>query len=265
MTEELQKQDTIVPDCLFESDNDLEVPTLRLDVQPSVCEIPFLCFGEQKRTLNMNGRGTLHFYTDDYRFSAVFDHPERILAHNPRSIVEPNFSLYSETPVAFGLQAIYKKRWIARSMQEKGIGVFVDLNVNSKFYKLNLLGIPAGYHAFCTRGYSERLQYLQYEYDMACAIAGSHPLFVIYGGGEACKAFARKNGCIYITPVIAMKNSLKSFEKITQSIAFVEPETDVKKLLTQKRNETFANQILNFSEYTMLGEHTTKQSPTDDK
>lgn len=248
-------QQAIVPDCLFESDNDLEVPILRLDMQPTVCDIPFLCFGEQKRTVNMGGNGTLHFYTDDYRFSAVYDHPERIIAHSPRNIVEPNFSLYADTPIAFGLQSIYKKRWVARMMQERGIMVFVDLNVNAKFYKLNLLGIPAGYRAFCTRGYSDRLQYLQYEYDMACAIAGGHPLFVIYGGGEPCKAFARHNGCVYITPIITMKNSLKRLEKITQSIAFVEPEIDVKKLITEKREETFANQILDYSEYKALKDH----------
>lgn len=42
------------------------------------------------------------------------------------------------------MQAIYKKRFLARAMQEKGIGVFVDLNVAPKFYKLNLMGVPKG-------------------------------------------------------------------------------------------------------------------------
>lgn len=125
-----------VPDCIFPTDNDAEVPMLRLDMQPEFCDIPFVCFGEQKRTFQMNGCGTLHFYTDDYRFSVLYEHPEKILQHNPRNIVEPNFSLFNEMPVAFGLQAIYKKRFIARAMQEKGIRVFVDLNVAAKFYKL---------------------------------------------------------------------------------------------------------------------------------
>lgn len=44
------------------------------------------------------------------------------------------------------MQAIYKKRFLARAMQEKGIGVFVDLNVAPKFYKLNLMGVPKGSH-----------------------------------------------------------------------------------------------------------------------
>lgn len=95
----------------------------------------------------MNGGGTLHFYTDDYRFNAIYEHPERILQHNPAQIVEPNFSLFNETPIAFGMQAIYKKRMIARQMQEQGIRVFVDLNVANKFCAFNLLGVPKGWSA----------------------------------------------------------------------------------------------------------------------
>nr|WP_289835319.1 hypothetical protein [uncultured Phocaeicola sp.] len=57
----------------------MEIPTLRLDVQPQLVEIPFLCFGEQKRTKDMGGHGTVHFYTDDYRWQSIYEHPEKIL------------------------------------------------------------------------------------------------------------------------------------------------------------------------------------------
>lgn len=141
-----------IPDCLFPTNNPLEIPCLLSDVQPQYIEIPFYCFGEQARTTNMNGMGTLHFYTDDYRFRSIYEKPEKILKYNPGSIIEPNFSLSNDTPIAFGMQAIYKKRFLARAMQEKGIGVFVDLNVAPKFYKLNLMGVPKGYSSFATRG-----------------------------------------------------------------------------------------------------------------
>lgn len=246
---------TYIPDCLFPSDNDLEVPTLRLDRQPKFVEIPFVCFGEQKRTFNMMGNGTLHFYTDDYRFSAVYEHPEKVLQHNPRNIVEPNFSVFSETPVAFGLQAIYKKRFIARSMQEKGIGVFVDLNVNSKFYKLNMLGVPIGYKSYCTRGYSDRLDYLEFEYELARQWAADNAdemLFVIYGGGAKCKEFAKRNRCVYVSPMVVIKNKQKSAKKaldtINGTIAFVEDEFDVKHLLESTTRQIVENQITDYSQ-----------------
>jgi len=244
----MNRIDKYVPDCIFPSDNEAEIPSLRLDIQPRACEIPFVCFGEQKRTFQMNGTGTLHFYTDDYRFNAVYEHPERILQHNPANIVEPNFSLFNEMAVAFGMQAIYKKRFCARAMQERGIGVFVDLNVAGKFYQLNMLGVPMGYHSFCTRGYSDRLHYLEFEYEIAKQWAQDNPLmFVIYGGGLEVKRFARQHKCIYITPVVTCKkSSRRSLESIKSNIAFLGEEFDLTKNLPTEATNIFNKQIEDF-------------------
>lgn len=237
-----------VEDCLFPTNNDLEIPVLRLDMQPSCASIPFVCFGEQKRTYNMNGTGTLHFYTDDYRFSAVYEHPERILQHNPMNIVEPNFSLFHETPIAFGMQAIYKKRFIGRAMQERGIRVFADLCSDPKFYKLNMIGIPRGYSSFCTRGYSDRINQLAFEHEMAKFISNGNPLlFVVYGGGQLVKEYCNENGLIYVTPVVTIKNKAKHFDKLMKEcISFFGQELDIQKQLPTQ-DELFSKQVEDFS------------------
>ena len=216
----MMRNDLYIPDCLFPSDNDLEIPSLRLDVQPQSCEIPFLCYGEQRRTKDMHGKGTLHFYCDDYRFTGIWDRPEKVFAHNPANIVEPNFSLFNETPIEFGFQLIYKKRFIARAMQERGIGVFVDLNVANKFYALNVLGVPLGYTSFCTRGYSDRINSLEFEYKIAERIAnGNSFAFVVYGGGDIVRKWCQQHQCVYVTPIIAIKNKIKALEKMKESVA----------------------------------------------
>lgn len=222
-----------IGDMLFPTDNDLEIPTLDIDMQAQQCTIPFLCFGEQKRTYNLNHSGALHFYTDDYRFNAIYEHPEKILQHNPSEIVEPNGSLFNEMPISFGLQAIYKKRWIARVMQSKGIRVFVDLNVAQKYYQLNMIGVPRGWYAFATRGYSDRLNNLEFEYSIAKDWAeGKKPLFVIYGGGDMCRRFAQRNECIYINPVVTTKKKIEAMKKIHESIAFLGEEFSLQKQLS---------------------------------
>lgn len=237
----------LTPNILLPSDNEFEIPQLRMDMQPEFVDIPFVCFGEQKRTFQMNGQGTLHFYTDDYRFNAIFEHPERVLQHSPRNIVEPNFSMFNDMPVAFALQAVYKKRFIARAMQERGINVFVDLNVASKFYNINMLGIPHGYSSFCTRGYSDRLQFLEYEWLLARSYAGSNPLlFVIYGGGLECKRFAREKGCIYITPTVKIKKGLDAIKKIDTSIAFFGQEIKIGNALEHKEKDVLQSQVADF-------------------
>lgn len=240
MTNEIQ----YIPDSLFPTDNDFEVPSLRLDMAANTCEIPFVCFGEQKRTFKMNGTGTLHFYTDDYRFNSVYDHPEKILQHNPNNIVEPNFSLFNETPIAFGLQAIYKKRTIARQMQEKGIRVFVDLNVSNKFYAYNLLGVPRGYNAFCTRGYEDRINALEFEFAMAKKVADGNELtFVVYGGGERVKEWCKGKGVVYVTPVIIIKNKLKALQRMAKNTALFKSSYDMGNVI-QTIDYLFREQVI---------------------
>ena len=214
-----------VEDSLFPTDNMLEIPQLRLDMQPKSCAIPFVLFGEARRSFQMRGQGTLCFYTDDYRFNTVYEHPEKILYMQPKNIVEPNFSLYDETPIAFGMQQIYKKRWIGRAMQERGVRVFVDLCCSPKFYKLNLMGVPAGYHSFCTRGYSHQVEHLAFELEMAKMIAGDNELlFVCYGGGDPCKQFCRENGLVYVTPVVEVRNKDQRHQKMKEAVAFFDQE-----------------------------------------
>lgn len=220
-----------IPDCIFPSDNNMEVPTLRLDRQPEVVETPFVSFGEQRRTYDMDHHGVLHFYTDDYRFNSIFQHPEGITNHNPGSIVEPNYSVFFETPIAFGMQYIYKKRFIARAMQEKGIPVFVDLNVSPKYYAINMLGVPKGYHAFATKGYPYRIYNLDKEYEMASECCGKENdlLFVVYGGGEVVQAWCADHQALYITPMARYKETKKLRAQLESSIAFngkaIEPKT----------------------------------------
>lgn len=240
-----------MPDIIFPSDNELEIPSLLLDVQPKGCEIPFVCFGEQKRTFKMNGAGTLHFYTDDSRFMRVYDHPEQIYNHHPANIVEPNYSLFAETPLAFGLQAVYKKRTLARQMQENGIGVFVDLNVANKWYAFNLLGVPKGYGSFCTRGYEDRINSLEFEYNIAQMVASGNKLtFVVYGGGEKVKEWCREHGCVYVAKVIDIKNKLRSFKSQMKNISL--PTESMMQKIAELKSDMFAKQVLDFREILTL-------------
>lgn len=227
--------DGYIPDCIFPTDNSWEIPVLDDTMQAQSVDIPFLVFGEQKRTLDLKGNGTLHFFCDDYRFAAVYEHPEKILQHHPRNIVEPNFSLFLDMAPAFGLQAVYKKRVVARMMQDRGIRVFVDLNVAQKFIKLNLIGVPKGWRSFATRGYSDRLPGLELEYRIAeasASVAGRKPLFVCYGGGAKCKDFCKEVGAVYITPNIVLKKKEAAFQKLIEDnvIAFTDEDYSLKAL-----------------------------------
>lgn len=236
-----------IPDAKYKSDNMLEIPTLEKSMQAEFCDLPFRLFGEVARTKDMAGDGTLHFYTDDYRFKTVWQHPEKIVAINPMNIVEPNFSIYADMPVAMGLNAIYKKRYIARTMQTFGIKVFVDMNVNVKFFDMNMLGVPDGWRAYCTRGSIDTIANNQMQLDMARNRAGTDDvLFVVYGGGSDTRKWCKDNGLIYVTPQVAIRNVVHSKEKAMEKMGcevydIREVTADLKRELTEKQIENFKN------------------------
>ena len=189
-------------DKLYDSDNDYDIPSLLLSEQPGYgVDLPFSAWGADSRL--RTGIATYHFYVDDYRFEAIWKDPIKVLASGVKAVVEPNLSVYDTTPIAYGLQQIYKKRYIARYFQECGIKVYADLNVAAKFRKFNVMGIPKGYNAFATRGYSDRIEYLRGEWEIAKEISGlEKPNMIVYGGGDNVKQFCRQHGLTYMEQFI---------------------------------------------------------------
>lgn len=175
-----------VPDAVFASDNDLGIPLLDANLQATAVVAPVQPWGMGAGARSRKNPGTWHFYTDDYRFDALWRDPSPVVNSGAVAAVEPNFSAYLEMPRAVALWSIYRKRWLSRFWQGHGIRVFVDLNVAEPHYSDNLLGVPKGWRSWATRGYVERLHLTEREFDLACEHAGtSDILFFVYGGGRA--------------------------------------------------------------------------------
>lgn len=199
-------EDMMVKDCLFDSNNDFEIPNLLLSEQAGKLELPLSTWGANTRL--SKDVTTYHFYVDDYRFNAIWKDPTNLLTSGCKAIVEPNCSLHDQTPISFGLHLIYKKRWIARYCQECGIKVYADLNVAQKFVEYNKMGIPKGYNAFFTRGLDGWMESLKSDLEVAREISGLQtPNLIVYGGGKEIKEFCQNNNLLYITDFINAKKS----------------------------------------------------------
>lgn len=179
------------------SDNQWDVPTLRLDTQAEFVELPVIAWGSRARGAVMTG--TWSFYGDDYRWSAVAKAPVQVVATGCKAAIELNFSVFDQTPRAEILWSVYRKRLVARQWQDAGVRVFVDLNVPAAHRELCLLGVPAGWRAFATRGYARRLDDLQGEWATAYDRAGDALLFLVYGGGPKVEVACRElTGAVYV-------------------------------------------------------------------
>lgn len=185
-----------VPDALFLSDNEWGVPTLDIALQATTLDLPFSRWGKTSRKGVMNG--TYHFYEDDYKFEALWSDPSPLINSKCKNAVEPNVSTNNNMPRAVVLNGIYRKRWIARYWQQYGVKIFVDLNIETEFADLALLGVPSGWKAYCNRGYGGQTDHLDAMYALACERAGDKPLYVVYGGGKTIADYCRKQGWLYI-------------------------------------------------------------------
>lgn len=195
---------SMLDDVIYESNNKYEIPNLLLEMQAGKLMLPFAPWGAESRL--RKGVATYCFYVDDYRFEAIWKDPIKVLTSGVKAVVEPNLSLYDTTPIAFGLHQIYKKRWISRYFQECGILVYADLNIAHKFYEYNKLGIPKGYNAFFTRGYTNKLEYLKMEHEIAREISGKEvPNLLVYGGGNKIKDYCIEHSLVYVEQFMQSK------------------------------------------------------------
>lgn len=191
-------------DVLYPSNNDYDIPTLDINMQAGKLELPLSPWGANSRL--RKDVTTYHFYVDDYRFEHLFKDPVKLLMSECRAIVEPNCSCHDQTPIAWGIQLIYKKRFLARYFQECGIQVYADLNVSHKFVEYNKMGIPKGWNAFFTRGLDEWIESLKSDLQVAQEISGLEvPNLIVYGGGKKVQKFCQEHNLLYVTDFINAK------------------------------------------------------------
>lgn len=67
----------------------------------------------------------VHFFLDDYRFDSIYNNPEKKLEtlKQYKAVLTPDFSMFTEMPIALQLFSTFKNRWVGAYLQEQGIGV----------------------------------------------------------------------------------------------------------------------------------------------
>lgn len=82
-----------------------------------------------KNKIENKGEKIAHFFYDDYKFIACWGNPEkyRPALREFKAVVAPDFSLYTDMPRACQIMACYRRQWLARYWQERGIDVIPDV------------------------------------------------------------------------------------------------------------------------------------------
>ena len=94
----------------------------------------------------------------------------------------------------------------ARYWQENGIRIYVDLNVSSKFFEYNRMGVPDGWNVFSTRGAMGGLELLKAKFNQARQISGlDSPNLIVYGGGREIHEYCMEYSLLYVTDFMSEK------------------------------------------------------------
>ncbi len=180
-----------VPDTIFPSDNEMGIPLLLSNLQADVPDMPASLWGEFARTQRA---GTVLFYVDDYKFQAVWKDPSKVSRTQAPTLAEVNFSTHESMPLATVLWRTYQKRYLARMWQSFGHRIMVDVNVDPCFWDVNLLGVPKGWRAYCTRGYAKHVEDIAEQARKCREHAGREDiLFFVYGGNKEVRAVCEKH------------------------------------------------------------------------
>lgn len=201
--------------AVFPSDNEFGIPVLDAKLQARTLTPPVEKWGYISRKAKFNG--TYQFYTDDYKFSAVWTDPTAIVNSKCIAFTELNYSTHNQMPIAVFLFDLYKKRWISRYCQSYGIQVFVDINVEEIFYPYCLLGVPKGWGAYSVRANvtaDKGTEVLQGAVDLAREHAGDTPLLMlVFGGGKVAQEFCRNTpGLFWIAENSEVKTGRRKSE-----------------------------------------------------
>ena len=72
-----------------------------------------------------NKKRGVHFFVDDYRFSGIYDNPERTIERYSQYafLLTPDFSTYADMNLWRQLESVVKNRWVGAYWQNKGLSV----------------------------------------------------------------------------------------------------------------------------------------------
>ena len=183
-------------DTVYASDNLWGIPSLDLKLQGEHIVLPVTKYGTQSRKQLMTG--TYYFYTEDYKFSALWEIPDTISLSGCTAIVEPNYSTNNQMSRAQVLWLTYQKRWLARYWQDYGIRVWVDMNIEARFFDIGLYGVPKDWKAFANRAYSNDTEPLQLAYDYLVEQGYKDIRYLVIGGRESIEALCLERGWLWI-------------------------------------------------------------------
>ena len=178
MTSQAMRDNPLFMRNSFSSAGKWGIPLVRKQAFPTDAIQLVACSDTRANDKACNRKKGVHFFVDDYRFSGIYDHPDRSLERYAQYafLLTPDFSTYADMDLWRQMESVAKNRWVGAYWQNKGLTV--DLTIswsNSRSFEFCFDGVELGAvvavgmigcknsHIGFMRGYNEMLRRIQPE------------------------------------------------------------------------------------------------------
>lgn len=109
---------------VFEGKGKYDIPQIQLEHDLQIQRLIWIPWNYAKTAKEPETKG-IHFYVDDYQFARLWNRPDDYINLLSRfgAVCAPDFSMYTDMPVAMQIYNHYRKHWLAAYWQSKGIHV----------------------------------------------------------------------------------------------------------------------------------------------
>ncbi len=109
------------------------IPLIRkqdIDVE----KIDFLSYLNAKKDDTENKNKTIHFFTYDWKFEKVYDRADEEIEKLRQyyCLLSPDFSMFTNMPLALQIESVFKNRWCGAYWQSKGLKVIPTVSWGDK-------------------------------------------------------------------------------------------------------------------------------------
>lgn len=162
----------------FETVGNWQIPLVRKQ-NVNISNLSLIaCSNTKKHENEINIHRGVHFFVDDYRFSGIYDNPERTLDKYSQYdfLLTPDFSTYSDMNLWRQLESVAKNRWVGAYWQSFGLTVvptiswsdttsysfFFDGVEKHSIVAIGMIGCKHEKKAFL-KGYNKMLEHIEPE------------------------------------------------------------------------------------------------------
>ncbi len=129
--------------AFFPSCNEYGFPEIE-GIKEQYSDVDWFSFNQREKAKIYYQSG-LHFFIDDYCFDSVWNNPDKYIEcmKKYKYVIQPDFSMYYNFPVALQIFNKYRNHWLARYYSFYGVSVIPNINVSTPdCWEWSFIGYP---------------------------------------------------------------------------------------------------------------------------